>query len=290
MPKTKNNLPILSEKVQFTFLSVSLIVYVITATYWISLLVRVYPNGMRFSEFSVAAMSEIIFPIILFAIAYLTINKSISRLNRLFKASLFAFMGFLVLIWAALLSRWIMSSSTLFSEWPAHWNVIIPLLVTLIVYIGFVIWPNRPTGQVAIDRRLQVVFLAIASVSFVLTAILGTKHTIGQYLGDQDIINLLTDSRVVVAAILPAIFFAIAYRMISTGKNLANRLFATGIYTITGIMIAHAIALLCTLSIWYLSVGDSYPELLFTIQTAVVTWISLLVYGAIIVCHGRAKK
>jgi hypothetical protein len=291
MPKLTKHVSPLPKNLQLTFIMTAAIAFVVNAIYWILLLVRVYPHGMRISQFSIWAIGMIIFPALVFGVAYLMTKKEHSRLEDVFNASLLALTGLLVQTCVILADQFIISprlsaTSGLF----ANLHMLVPSLITLVLFIGFILLVKRGIKNTNKARLMRQSVAIVAVVSLVATATANVHYAFSQFATSYNVLDLLVHPAAITSPILPIIFFAIAYYTIQTNKQPLDRLFTATIYSLIGVMIAATTTLVYTIGIWTLAVFKAYPaESLFDIQTAFVVCVSLLFYAHLIITHYRSN-
>lgn len=291
MQKTKKASIALPKNIQLTFITAATIAFVINAIYWIGLLIRVYPNGMRLSQFSIMAIGQILLPAILFAISFLAYKKSTTRFDHIFNSTILTLIGLgihhLVAIIERLLSRYQDISSSLISmTWAPAVSMVIALCLFAAVLL--VLCPrNKNANHV---RRLQLVALFVITLAFLADAAFNLSGLVSQHIGNNNGIKLLTHPLLITPVILPIAFFVTAYLALQKLGGRLNHLFTAAVYALVGAMTIWITAMVFHIGVWSLPASDFASIHSLGLQTIFATAASLTVYTFLIVTHNRSKK
>jgi hypothetical protein len=291
MRKTKKLLSALPKNVQLTFITAAGITLVINTLYWISMLIRVYPSGMRLSQFSIMAIGQIIMPALLFAVSFYVYKKSTTRFDHIFNATILTVVGISIyhLVSSAewQLSRYQDISSSLVNM---TWAPLVSMVVAFCLFAALLLVISRRNNKVDHIKRLQIVTLAFVGLAFVVGTIFNLYALGSQYISRGDVINLLTHPQLVTPVILPLAFFIVAYLAIPKIHGRLARFYTAAIYALIGAMIIWITTTVFNLGAWALSANDFAALHALGLPTISATIISLAVYTFLIITHNRTSK
>ena len=291
MQKTKKALSALPKNVQLTFITAASITLVINALYWISLMLRVYPSGMRFSHFSIMAVGQILMPIILLAASFFIYKKSTTRFDHLFNSILLALAGIsiyqLVSTVEWQLSRYQNISSSLVNM---AWAPAVSMAVAFCVFAALLLILSRRDNTVNHVRRLQITTLTLIGSAFIVGIVFNLYGLVSQYINRGDIVSLLIHPQLITPVILPVAFFLVAYLATPKISGRLSRLFTAAIYALIGAMIIWITTMIFSIGVWALSASDFAALHAIGLPTITATVISLAVYTFLIITHNRSTK
>lgn len=291
MKKTKKALTVLPKNIQLTFITAAAVAFVINAIYWISMLIRVYPNGMRLSQFSILAFGQILLPAVLFAVSFVAYKKSTTRFDHVFNSVLLTFVGLGVYILTAtvegLLSRYQNISSSLVSM---TWAPAVSMIVALCLFGAILLVLCRRNKKANHARRLQLTALTVIAVAFLVGTLFNMSGLVSQLVGNNNIVNLLTHPLLMTPIILPVAFFLTAYFTLEKIGGRLNRMFTAAIYALVGAMAIWITTMVFQIGAWTLPAGDFASLHALNLPTIFATVISLAVYTFLIVTHNRSKN
>jgi hypothetical protein len=281
----------LPKNIQLTFITAAAIAFVINAIYWIGLLLRVYPHGMRLSQFSIMAFSEVLLPAILFFAAYFVVKKGVPRFERIFNAVLLAIAGLALHIIVTIIERMLTEYQNIYTGvFAITWMPAVSFIVTLVAYGGllYALYPrNKKTNDA---RVLQLVVLFLIIAAFIADASFNISSLILQNTDNKSITGLLTNPLLITPVVFPNAFFATAYFMITKLGGRLNRLFTATIYTLVGFMVILITTMLFNIGVWSLPLGDTAAIHALDLQTIFAASTSFIVYTFLIISHNQLKK
>lgn len=291
MQKKKKTPTSLPKNIQLTFITAAAVAFVINAIYWISMLIRVYPNGMRLSQFSILAFGQILLPAVLFVLGFVTYKKSITRFDHIVNAVLLTFVGLGIYLLTStvegLLSRYQNISSSLVSM---TWAPAVSMIITLCLFgaLLLVLYPRNKKVNHA--RRLQLIALAVIALAFLVGAAFNFSGLVSQHVGNNNILALLTHPLLITPVVLPIAFFLTAYFALEKSAGRLNQLFTAAMYALVGAMVIWITAMVFQIGAWTLPPNDFASLHKLGLPTIFATVISLAVYTFLIVTHNRSKK
>jgi hypothetical protein len=285
MKHTKKDLTSLPKNIQLTLITTTAIAFVVNAITFSWLLFRVYPHGIRLSQFSIMAVGQILLPVLLFSLAFFLVKHEGGRFNRVFTTTVTTITGLaiytIIVTVEILLSRFHDIYSGIL---PVEWIALAAYAVTIAFYLSLLLFIRLRSES----QHKKTVTLALLVVAFLATAMSNVYNLTLQRLDGQLVINLFTNPLIITPVILPIAFFMTAYLMVFHKSRLA-RSYIAAIYTLIGIFVITITTMLFNYAIWLQVVEDAasaYPHL----QTTVVAVVSLAVYSFLIITHNSAKK
>lgn len=291
MTKTQKPALIAPKNIQLTLITTATITLVMNTIFWIHMLVSVYPHGMRISQFSVMALGLILMPVVFFALAFFVYSKNLPRLDEVFKATLLTLAGLgihaAVSIIERLASRYQDLSTSLGSM---TWSPIIPMLVSLCLFIGLLAVVRSRDVKAEHTLRLEVAVVSFVVLAFLIDALFNVGGLVSQHIGRNNIWNLLTHPMLIVPVVLPLAFFATAY--LTTPKNTRRlaKLFITLLYTLVGVMTAWTASMLFTFGLRTLSLNQYASAHINDLQTTFIVVVSLAVFAFLLITHNTTKR
>ena len=292
MPKIQKNSGALPKNIQLTFITVAAIAFVVNAVYWCALLMRVYPNGMRLSQFSVMAIGLIVLPAILLGISLLKYKRTTPLFERVFNAALLTFVGLgihqVVSVIERLLSRYQDISSSLLNM---TWSPAITMLVSICLFVGLILVVNSRKKQNPNSLRyLFIATLFFVTIAFVVNAVFNFGGLVAQHMDSNNIARLLTHPMLLTPLVLPIAFFATAYLATSKVSGRMHRLFTALIYAMIGSMIILITTMLFNFGVHSLAISKYTSVRWLDVEIIFTTLVSLGVYTFLIVTHTKTKK
>jgi hypothetical protein len=284
MKQTKKDILAIPKTIQATFFIIAVFAFLATVINWTGLLIQVYPNGMRLSQFSLLAFSEMLLPVVLFAVAFAAYDTKALRTNRLFTSSLLTTAGLGVL---SIIGPIHFLYMHYFQVVGNHFSPIIPAVMTLGVYVIFIYVLRRANSA----RILQVSVIAIIALAFIIQAIFGLGDLFIRHIGSKNIMNFLTHPTFILSIILPVIFLVATYLKNSKLTKI-NRVFLSVIYALITIIAMNAVMMLFTTGLRLTSPAqDSFLSVHISgLQTLVAVLASLSIYGFLMIRQARTKK
>jgi hypothetical protein len=291
MQKTKKAYTALPKNIQLTFITAASIAFVVNALYWISLLIRVYPHGMRVSQFSIMAVGQIILPAMLFAISFIVYKKSVTRFDHLFNATVWTMIGLGLYHVVSVTEGLLLREQNIYSNiFGITWTPAISMLISLALFGGILFLLSRRNKKVNHAQRLQLSALIVIALAFVTDASFNLWGLISQHVGSKNILNLLTHQQLIVPIVLPIAFFLVAYFLVPKAGDRLNRLFTSAIYALIGVMAVTIAMIIYYIGMWALPMSDFASLHALGLQTVFATVIGLAVYTFLIITHNRSKK
>jgi hypothetical protein len=284
MKQTKKDILAIPKTIQATFFIIAAFAFLATIIHWTELLIQVYPNGMRLSQFSLLAFSEMLLPATLFTIVFAAYNTKAVRANRLFNASLLTTVGLGVL---SIIGPIHFLYMHYFQVVGNHFTPIIPAVITLGLYVIFIYVLRRANSA----RILQVSVITIVALAFIIQATFGLGDLFIRHIGSKNIMNFLTHPTFIFNTMLPVIFFVAVYLKSGTLTKI-NRAFTSIVYTLIGIMAMNAATMIFMTSLRLASPAqDNFLSVHISgLQTLVAVVASLSIYGFLMRYVRREQK
>jgi hypothetical protein len=291
MKNTKKATGIPPKNIQLTFITLSAIAVVIQVIFYIGLLARIYPNGLRLSQFSFMAFSSMMLPVILFAVAYYFSKRSASRFDRVFHAALLAVIGLAILRIIYIFDRVLAQHTDLYTSdlFVNGGMLALPIIATLALYTGLLYVLRIRDKKSDGIRSLQLATVSLAALVLIADTILNISDLVVRHIGSKNAMNFITHPDLILPIVLPFAFFAVAYLTIQK-TNTLNRLFISTIYAIVGVMTIYITITLFNIGTWMLSTRDTVSVYALDLPTIIAAFLSLTVYTFLLVTHNRAKK
>jgi hypothetical protein len=291
MKNTKKATGILPKNIQLTFITLSAIAVVIQAIFYIGLLARIYPNGLRLSQFSILAFTAIVLPVILFATAYYFSKKSASRFDRVFHAALLAVIGLAIQRIVYIVDRVLAQHTDLYTSdlFVNGGMIALPIITTIALYAGLLYTLRLRSKKSDGIRSLQLATVSLAALVFTADMVLNISDLVARHIGSRNAMNFITHPDLILPIVLPFAFFAVAYLTIQKTSTL-NRLFTSTLYALVGVMTIYITMTLFSVGTWMLSTRDTVSIYALDLPTIVAAFLSLTVYTFLIVTHNRSKK
>jgi hypothetical protein len=242
MNKNKQSTDYLPKNIQITLIGAVAGAFVVDTLHSILLLIRIYPHGIRPSQFTLMIFSTILLPLILFAAGYLFSKKSPSRFDRLFAATILTVIGYFIFRMVLVADRALALHTSLYQSVPilSEGMIVVPCIVALLLYAGLLYTLRRHKRHTHGMHTLQRIMIPLALLAFVVEAIFSINELVGRHIGSKNIMNLLTHQDLITTTLLPIIFFAIAYLVVRNTNHL-TRLFVVILYATIGIIINQTI-------------------------------------------------
>ncbi|MDB5187041.1 MAG: hypothetical protein JWM07_513 [Candidatus Saccharibacteria bacterium] len=289
MKNNKKSTSTLPKNIQLTFVTAAAIALVMNAIYYIGLLLRVYPQGMRLSQFSVMAITLIVLPALLFVIAYVVYKKGSSQLERFFNATLLATVGLAIHTIILIIERLLTQHYDIYTGMPVGtWIPLVSVSIAVASYLVILLTLSSPKKNPT--RCLQLTAVALVVVAFIANAIFNISSLVLQHVDSDNVTNLLTNPLLITPVVLPIAFFATAYLTASKANGRLSRLFTAVVYTLVGTLAIWITTVFFNLGIWTLSIGDAASVHALDLPTIFTAFLSLAVYTFLIVTHNRTTK
>lgn len=291
MKNSKKETSTLPKNIQLTFITAAAIAFVIQAIYHISLLMRVYPNGLRLSQFTLMATSYVLLPALLFGIGFMIAGKSRPRFDRVFHVTLLTIAGLGINTIVSILDRVFSQHTDLYqsSLFINGGMIAMPLIVTLVLFAGLLYILRTRNKNINKTTILQRAVILILGLAFIANAAFGISGLVLRHIGSKDITNFITHPDFVLTTVLPLAFFATAYLALQKLSTL-NRLYASFVYAVIGVMVIFITTIIFHAGIWMLPSADTASINTLDLETIFASITSLTVYTFLIVTHTRTKK
>lgn len=291
MQKTKKVQSVLPKNIQLTLITLASIAFVAQAISTISLLIRVYPQGVRFSQFTFMILSYLLLPVLLFGVAYFKSRKDTPRFDRVFHALLLTIAGLGINAVVTVLERLVSQHTTLYqnSLFINGGMIALPLVVTLVLFAGLLYLLRNRAKNADNSNLLQHAIIIILSLAFVADALFNMTSLVMQHIGSKNIMNFLTHPQLILPVVLPLAFFATAYLALQK-LTVIHRLYTALLYAVVGVIVIYI-----TQTVFYTYTGILSPTEVASIyaldlQTIFAATVSVTVYTFLIITHNRGKK
>lgn len=291
MKNSKKETSTLPKNIQLTFITAAAIAFVVQMIYHISLLMRIYPNGLKLSQFTLMVTSYVLLPAILFAISFMIAGKSRLRFDRIFHATLLTVAGLSIHTVVSVLDRIFSQYTELYrsSLFINGGMIALPIVVTLVLFAGLLYVLRTRNKNSDKTNTLQRAVIVILGLAFIANAAFGISGLILRHIGSKDITNFITHPDFALTTVLPLAFFATAYLALQKLSTL-NRLYASFIYAMIGVTVIYITTIIFHAGIWMLPLADTAAINTLDLQTIFASIASLAVYTFLIVTHNSAKK
>lgn len=291
MQKTKKVQSVLPQNIQLTLITLAAITFVIQAIHHISLLIRVYPNGLRLSQFTFMIISYTLLPALLFAIGYMISGKGRLRFDRVYHATVLAIAGLGIHTIVTILDRVFSQYTDLYrsSLFINGGMIILPIIVTLVLFTGLLYALQTRNKNIDKASTLQRAIIVILGLAFIANALFNISSLVLRHIGSKDIMNFIAHPDFTLSAVLPLAFFATAYLALQK-LNTVNRVYASFLYATIGVMVIFITTMIFSIGTWILSPADTASMYALNLPTIFASVISIAVYAFLIITHNRSKK
>lgn len=289
MKNSKKYTSLLPKNIQLTFISAAAIALIMNAVYYIGLLMRVYPQGMRLSQFSIMAITHIVLPALLFVIAYVVYKKGSSQLERIFNATLLATVGIAIHTIILIIERLLTRNYDIYTGMPVGtWIPLVSVSIAVAFYLIMLLSLSSPKKNSA--RTFQLTAVALVILAFIADATFKLSSLVLQHINSNNVSNLLTHPLLITPVILPIAFFVTAYLTATKANGRLIRLFTAVVYTLVGTLVIWITTVFFNLGVWTLSIGDAASVHALDLPTVFTAFLSLAVYTFLIVTHNHTAK
>jgi hypothetical protein len=281
MNKNKQSTDYLPKNIQITLISVLAAAFAINTIYSILLLVRVYADGLRPSQFTFMTFSFLLLPVVLFTTGYLVANKGLSRLSRLAYAAALTITGYFLHSLVSVADRVLALHTTLYQNAPFlnGGMIALPIVVTLFLYVGLLLILHRQNTSADKMKLLQYVIIPLAFLAFAVNSIFSIGELIMRHIGSKNMMNLLVHPDLIISTVLPLIYFVIAY-IITRGVSGLSRLYTAIIYTTAGALATMII----------LTVSNYSLRTLYVVLTSLTIYVLLILLNNWTRVFGKKRK
>lgn len=250
MNKNKQSTDTLPKNIQITFIATVAGAFVVNTIYGILLLMRIYPHGLRPSQFTFIMFTSMLLPVVLFACAYLIAKRRLPRFAHLFYAAVVTVIGYFLFRLVSVADRALSLHSSIYQSEPFlnGGMIALPLVVTLLLYAGLLysFWRrNQYTGD---TPQLQRTMISVGVLTYAVDAVYSLSDLVSRHIGSKNIMNLLTHQDFLTTVVIPVVCFVIAYSVVRNANRL-NRLFTAMLYATTGVIVTLIIQLLSNYSL-----------------------------------------
>lgn len=291
MKNSKKETSTLPKNIQLTFITAAAIAFVVQMIYHVSLLLHVYPNGLKLSQFTLMATGYVLLPALLFAISFMIASKGRPHFDRLFHATLLTITGLSIHMVVSVIDRVFSQYTELYrsSLFINGGMIALPLIVTLVLFAGLLYLLRTRNKNTDKTRTLQRTVIVILGLAFIANAAFGISGLILRHIGSKDIANFITHPDFVLTTVLPLAFFATAYLALQKLTTL-NRLYTSFVYAMIGVTVIFITTIIFHAGTWMLPPADTASISTLDLQTIFASIASLAVYTFLIVTHNRTKK
>lgn len=285
MTKTKSNDSSLTPLTQKTFISLSLVAYILQVLLWLTIVAAFYGPHLRLSQFSLMIGQSILLPIILFVVAFLLTTRSAPLLQRVTKAAIAASIG---LALQMVLMQLFMRTVQLYlpygdAQWYSPWQELLPGVVTLVLFIAAT-YILRYTRLLSLSTS-RMAACVVVFAAFGMTALL-TVHDMLRYYSMVWTHGALASSvYYAIAAVIALVAAGLNYYMIpAAGRSRQGRLYVSVVYG----MMAYFI-----ISIMYSGLGIA---LRWNIHTSLIPdsgtllVVGLVLYAVMVLWHKKLGR
>lgn len=281
MNKNKQSTDYLPKNIQITLISALTAAFAINTIYSILLLVRVYTDRLQPSQFTFMTFSFLLLPVVLFATGHLVTSKGLSRLSRLAYAAALTITGYFLFSLVSVADRVLALHTTLYQNAPFlnGGMIALPIIVTLFLYAGLLLILHQQNKSADKIKLLQCVMIPLAFLAFAVNAIFSIGELIMRHIGSKNIMNLLVHPDLVISAVLPIVFFVIAY-IVTRSANRLSRLFTAIIYTTAGALATMII----------LTVSNYSLRTLYVVLTSLTIYVLLILVNNWTRVFGTKRK
>jgi hypothetical protein len=291
MQKTKKVQSVLPKNIQLTLITLASIALVLLTISTIAVLIRVYPHGILFSQFTFMIVSYLLLPVLLFGIAYLKSRAVAPRFDRVFYALLLTIAGIGINTIVTVLERLVSQHTTLYqsSLFINGGMIALPLVVTLVLFAGLLYLLRNHKKNTDSSDVLQQAIIVILSLAFVADALFNVTSLVMQHIGSKNIMNLLTHPQLILPVVLPLAFFATAYLALQKLTTM-RRLYTAFVYAVVGAIVIFITRTLFDIYAGILSPAEVASIYALDLQTIFAATVSVTVYTFLIITHNRGKK
>lgn len=292
MQKTKKAQLGLPKNIQLTLITLAALAFVTQIIHHVGLLIRVYPDGFRMSQFTYMMISYALLPAVLFAIAYLISSKKLPRFDRIFRATLLAIAGLGIHTIVSSLDR-VLSEHTELHRSSLFINggmIALPIITTLVLFGGLLYVLRSQNKTIDKKNTLQRAIILILGLAFIAGAVLNISGLVLRHVGSKDITNFIAHPDFLLAIVLPLAFFATAYLALRK-LNSINRLYTSFLYAIVGVLVIFITTIIFYIGgTWILSPADSAALYTIDLPTIFASIVSIAVYTFLIITHNQPEK
>lgn len=292
MQKTKKVHSTVPKNIQLTLITLAATAFVVQVIHHTALLIRVYPDGPRLSNFTFIMIGYALLPALLFAAAFMTTSKTLPRFDRLFHATILAIAGLGIHMIVSVLDR-LMSQLTDIYTSSLFINggmIAMPIIVTLVLFASLLYALRSRNKNTDKTNALQRTIILILGLAFIANATFSISSLVLQHIGSKDITNFITHPDFVLPVVLPLAFFATAYLALQK-LNTTTRLYTSFLYAVIGVMVISITTTIFYIGgTWILSPADSATMYALDLPTIFASIISIAVYTFLIVTHNQSKK
>jgi hypothetical protein len=245
MMKAKTSSYLVSPLLQKIFIVLAIGAYIAQLTSMWTIALNVYSGGWRLSQVVWVILSTTILPLVLFAIAYFSTRNKKPLLWRVFESSFFVTIGLLLqtivtqLMMAAVDAM--MKATNMWFGDLIIWYEVVPLVVTMLVYIGIITWSRRSkTTPVGFTPSLQRIYTLLFGGAMVALIGMTVYHMILQYPFNSNYSSYLLSA--VQMILLPTALFTAAFVTGPRKSPMLTRIFDALLYTAMGFLLYTIIA------------------------------------------------
>lgn len=292
MQKTKKAQPALPKNLQLTLITLATLAFVTQIIHHTSLLIRVYPDGLRLSQFTFMMVSYALLPAVLFAIAFIVTDKTSSRFDRLFRATLLAIAGLGIHTIVSVIDRVLSQHTSLYTDslFINGGMIAMPIIVTLVLFAGVLYALRVRNKKVNKTNTLQRAIILILGLAFIAEATFSVSSLILRHIGSKDITNFITHPDFLLSTVLPLAFLATAYLALQK-LSVLNRLYTSSLYAVTGVMVIFITTIIFYVGgTWVLSPADHTSMYALGLPTIFAGIISIAIYSFLIITHNQSTK